>query len=77
MKHSELCKLGAKWLTSEAPNLQPNIRCQMAVVELNTDCNEKPDIYGLRPERDVLIEVKTSVSDFKADNKKKCRNTDN
>lgn len=75
MTHTELCELGAKYLKS---NKNYRFRCQYVVVEFTTLCNEQPDVYGYRGGcQTVLLEVKMSRSDFKADKKKLHRAEDN
>lgn len=68
--HYELCKLGAKFLKSrknaeswETPN-------KYVAVELVTTAAENPDIWATNGYHTTLVEVKTSHSDFLADQKK-------
>lgn len=68
MKHKELVDIGAKWLTTIAPNF--DLKCQYAVKEFVFAGLESPDIFGIRSGNTVLIEVKVSRSDFLADKKK-------
>jgi hypothetical protein len=75
VSHNDLVEIGAKWLNKKAPNIYH--RCQYVVTEfkcMGTD--EIPDIFGIRPYGNVLIEVKTSKQDFKKDFNKRCRNGD-
>ena len=73
MTHDELLQVGAKWLNKDAPNI--HYKSQLVCTELAcSGSSEIPDILGLRPQGNILIEVKVSVEDFKRDFKKKCRN---
>ena len=72
VNHSYLVNKGAEWLNKKAPNI--NYKCQFVCVELVCQgINEIPDIIGLSPYRNILIEVKVSKSDFLRDKNKKCR----
>lgn len=71
--HSFLVDIGAVWLHKKASNIY--YRCQFVCKEFNAQgTNEIPDIFGLRPNNNVLIEVKVSRSDFLHDFKKDGRN---
>lgn len=70
--HDDLVRLGAKWLNKSAPNVF--YKCQYVCTELVcAGTNEIPDIVGIRPTGNILIEVKISRSDFKKDFMKKSR----
>lgn len=69
--HQTLVNIGAHWLRTKAPNTY--LKCQFVVKEfLCQGTNEIPDIFGLRPYGHVLVEVKVSKRDFKAEFKKRC-----
>lgn len=69
--HKDLCSLAVAWL--QRPNSRNGPGCSVAVSEtLNWINGEIPDAIGWRPYRQersgsVLVEVKTSRSDFLAD----------
>jgi len=67
LKHNELVKRAVKWLYSQG--------CGYAVGErvAVTSTGEIPDAIGFRSNCSILIECKTSKSDFKADRKKDFR----
>lgn len=70
LDHNKLIDIGRKWLMAKSPVVFTEIK----------SCNEEPDILGLEASikhknkcvgyGSVLIECKTSRSDFKADSKK-------
>jgi hypothetical protein len=66
--HAELCKQGKKWL-------EKTIGARLAISELRclSKWGEIPDVIGWKSGYSLLIEAKTSRSDFKADSKKKFR----
>jgi len=67
MTHSDLINLALKWCRSRH-------RCKLVFAELSTRRTRKiiPDVLGFKPSGDsVLIECKTSRSDFMADRNKK------
>jgi len=68
LTHAELCERGRRWLTGTA-------RCPIALIEFVALLPEIPDAIGFRESgRDsVLIECKTSRSDFLRDAKKRHR----
>ena len=75
MTHEELVQKGARWLNKEASNIR--WRSTYVLVEFNSQgTREIPDIFGLRPAGHVMIEVKVSRSDFKADALKEARDPD-
>ena len=60
--HDDLVRLGAKWLNKSAPNVF--YKCQYVCTELVcAGTNEIPDIVGIRPTGNILIEVKISRTD--------------
>ena len=86
--HYKLCCEGAKWLYRKKWNHEKckNRACfateacgaclwyKYVAVELNTYQNEQTDVWGIGSfNYSVVIEVKTSHSDFLADKKKWCR----
>jgi len=61
--HAQLIKLGEQWLRKH--------RCRIVLSEQTVDSGEVPDIIGWRTDcHSVVIECKTSRSDFFADRKK-------
>ena len=72
--HYELCKLGAKLVRSRKnPTLPFNSPCKFATVELVCAGAELTDVWGTNGYETVMIEVKTSRSDFLADKRKYAR----
>jgi len=74
MTHSELVKIGAKWLKNHYGNMKiPN--CPIIAKELKTSnlTGEIPDILGFCSHSSVMIEVKTSRADFLKDQEKSFR----
>ena len=73
MTHDDLCQLGQKWL--KRPHSQKGPGCKIAVTEIQSGFNgEVPDVIGWRRAGNldctVVIEAKTSRSDFLADQAK-------
>ncbi|HHE0459712.1 TPA: hypothetical protein ACN331_002549 [Vibrio parahaemolyticus] len=64
--HDELCIRGKTWLKN-------TYGCQTAFKEIDTTGGEQPDCFGIRHGLTILIEVKTSKSDYLADFKKPWR----
>lgn len=64
--HSELCAAAVKWLKKSAG-------CGVAITEMVSVAGEIPDAIGWRSGVSILIEVKTTRSDFLADRKKAWR----
>jgi len=62
MKHYQLVESGFKWLTK--------FGCAFVFKELVTSAKETPDVIGFKGSATILIECKTSRSDFKSDAKK-------
>ena len=71
LTHRQLCEIGAKWLVNVNNWI---FRCQYAAVELVSSAMENPDVFGLRHDKPILIEVKVSKSDFKRDAFKRHKN---
>lgn len=81
MTHDELVLRGEKWLRNteerclgmplaNGSTCYSSARCSTIVAELVTHASETPDVIGWRDGRSVLLECKTSKSDFRADQKK-------
>ncbi len=67
LTHADLVKIATRWLTGSR-------RCSVALAELVTHSPETPDAIGWRYQREsILVECKTSRSDFLADRKKHFR----
>jgi len=66
--HAELVKVAEKWLYK-------TMGCGVVFTELVTMCPEIPDALGLRSDYTILVECKTSRSDFLADKRKDFRRT--
>lgn len=64
--HKELVKIAKRWLYSSC-------KCGVVLTEYVTQINEIPDAFGLKSGYTILIECKTSRSDFLADRKKMFR----
>lgn len=69
--HRRLCEVAAKWL--RRPGRIRPVSCPYVAVELVTAHEETPDVFGWCYWTTVLIEVKTTRSDFFADKKKPFR----
>lgn len=70
--HSQLCEKAAKWLHNHKENcIVPN--CTIVAKELVTIVNETPDVIGFACGPSIIIECKTSISDFYADKNKPFR----
>lgn len=66
--HSDLVYQAAKWLRKHTQNaIIPN--CSIVTTELpsNNDTGEIPDVIGFGHQKSVLLEIKTSRSDFLKD----------
>lgn len=68
ISHKALCEIGDKWLKTKCKE-----KCPVRMVEMRSYCPEQPDVIGFNGSLSVLIEAKTSRSDFKADAKKHWR----
>ncbi len=66
MTHGELVKAALKWLTGSCG-------CAFAVGEIVAWTGEIPDAIGFKSNRTIVVECKTSRSDFLADQKKPFR----
>lgn len=63
LSHSELCSIAVKWLRTHG--------CLVIFKERSSNCtSEIPDAIGFMNRGSILIECKTSRSDFLADSKK-------
>jgi hypothetical protein len=76
--HAELVELGRDWLIHTFMNTAPwgHYGCGVVVTELSTATwgGEIPDVLGFCDNLSILIECKTSYSDFYADKNKPFRN---
>lgn len=70
-EHRRLCVKAGEWLKNNDGKMAP--RCTYVAVELVTATAETPDVFGWNYWTSVIIEVKTSRSDFLADKKKSFR----
>lgn len=61
--HAELCAIARKWLINRCA-------CYFAVSELVTYAGEIPDAIGFKSQISIVVECKTSRSDFLKDAKK-------
>lgn len=72
--HYELCKLGARLIRSRKnPTLPYDRPCMYSTIELVCYGAELTDVWGTTGDCTVIIEVKTSRSDFLADKRKYAR----
>ena len=65
LTHKKLCDIGARWLKNRADR-----KCPVVFVELVAMGIEIPDVIGFNGDCSVLIEAKTSRTDFKKDAEK-------
>lgn len=65
-EHEKLIEIGYVWLIK-------SIKCSFAFKNLISYAKEKPDLIGWKNQDSILIECKTSRSDFLADKKKSFR----
>ncbi len=73
-RHTELCMLAARWLMRGGRT--DKIHCSTVAVEpFSLNVTEQPDVFGWNYWTTVIIEVKTSRADFKADFNKQFRQT--
>jgi Holliday junction resolvase len=82
MTHNDLIKIGREWLIKPYCNLSDEYGhsgCSVVLTELcaHTKYGEQPDILGFCTGKSILIECKTSLSDFFADQKKVVRKFEN
>lgn len=68
MTHRELCSRAASWLKNTL-----NCRCVITEPGAIVYGGEIPDVLGWVNQRCILIECKTSLADFRADQQKQCR----
>lgn len=66
MTHAELCVRAARWLKTK-------MNCGVVATEVKSYARETPDAIGYRHEGSIIIECKTSRSDFKTDSRKPWR----
>lgn len=71
--HYQLCLEGAKWLRSRKNTEHWETPWKYVAVELNVYGTENADIWATNGWSSIVVEVKTSRSDFRADFKKKYR----
>ena len=77
MNHKELVDLAGKWLSRHNNNITiPNCRLVARELVAATSSGETPDVIGWCSRCSVLIEVKTSLKDFRRDLKKPFRIVD-
>jgi len=68
--HAELIERGVDWLKRQRGQLYSS---QVILTEFHSFASEIPDIIGFSHHNTVVIECKTSLSDFRADQKKEHR----
>jgi hypothetical protein len=75
MTHSELIESGEKWLKRPYKNCLStgHSACSLVLIELVTIAGEIPDCIGFNYHSSIVLEAKTSLSDFYADAKKHWR----
>jgi hypothetical protein len=75
--HAELVELGRDWLIKPYAVSAPHghSACGVVITEIvaSTWAGEQPDVLGFCPKKSILIECKTSLSDFRADRNKPFR----
>jgi len=59
MNHAELCESACKWLK--------RIGCRAIISEMSSAAQEEPDAIGWKNGISILVECKTSLSDFRRD----------
>jgi len=76
--HSELIRLGREWLIKPYAQMAPygHAGCAVVITEISASTygGEQPDVLGFSGKKSILIECKTSRSDFNADKNKVFRN---
>ena len=65
MTHAELVERAKRWLWGQ--------QCGVVITELVTGCRETPDAIGWNARGSILVECKTSSSDFYTDKRKPFR----
>lgn len=75
MTHDDLVEIGRKWCLKPWSNKQGWSRgsCSLVLTEIVTGCSETPDVLGWHGDFSILLEAKTSRSDFQKDKKKHFR----
>lgn len=73
MKHSELVEIGRQWLLGSRKWAGYKLSCSVVITEMTSRSTETPDVLGFEGSQSVLLECKTSLSDFKAEQKKPAR----
>lgn len=76
IEHNLLCKKGISWLKMQHYFHETKFRissCSVVISEMVSMASEHPDVIGFNNSQSILIECKTSKSDFKADFKKHFR----
>lgn len=75
MNHNDLIDIGIKWLQKPYKNCSPigHAACSVVLNELVTQAQEIPDAIGFSGDKTIVLEAKTSLSDFRADAKKAWR----
>lgn len=77
MTHDELVDIGRRWLVNPFHSGSPfgHYGCSIVLTEIVTagSTSEVPDVLGFENRGSILIECKTSISDFRADAKKPFR----
>ena len=74
--HDFLCSKGISWLKIQHYFHKSNDRissCSVIISEMVSMSSEQPDVIGFNNSQSILIECKTSRSDFRADKKKHFR----
>jgi len=76
--HTELCCIAADWLKRGAVfvdcmGARRRCKCTLVAVEVTTWDPEQPDAIGWVSDRSILVECKTSRSDFLSDKRKPFR----
>lgn len=74
LTHNELTEKAARWLKKHTQNmLVPNCNIRLTEAKSLTPTGEIPDVIGWSSNMSVLLEIKTSRSDFLQDQKKPFR----
>lgn len=70
MNHGQMVKLAAEWLKNHC-------KCRVVASELNITLSEVPDAIGWKASGEsIVVECKASISDLKADEKKRFNRLD-
>lgn len=71
LTHDELVEVGRRWLLHPWRNAGAgHSACCLVLTEIVTSASETPDVIGWNGYTSIILECKTSVSDFRADAKK-------